>query len=178
MRRNINFLLAVVVSFALASPLYAQGLGQTKTFHQNEELQSGNTDSISRQTQIGLTSRESVNQLMGRSLIAEDGENLGRVADMRIDTRTGRIDYVVVEREDALGVGESVFVPVPLAALSYTGQDARLLVDKTKLRDAPSPGTMSAQEFQQDLHSHYGVAPTWEIERRTTIEEERRTVTP
>ncbi len=182
MRRIINSLLTVLASIALVSPLYAASefsqQARGTTFYQNPELSHGNTDEISQQTRIGLAANESAYQLMGKSIVSQDGENLGKVRDLKVDTSTGRIDYVILEREDAMGVGESVFVPVPLAALSFTGQDGRLLVDRSRLQNVPSPGTMPDQQFQQDLHTHYGVAPTWQIERRTIQQEERKVITP
>jgi hypothetical protein len=182
MRKIINSLLTVLASLALVSPLYASTVfseqARGTTFYQNPELSSGNTDEISQQTQLGLSAGESAEQLIGKSVIAQDGENLGKVRDLKIDTHTGRIDYVIVEKENAMGVGKSVFVPVPLAALSFTDEDARLIVDKSRLDNVPSPGTMSAQEFNQDLHTHYGVAPTWQIEQRTIHQEERKVITP
>jgi sporulation protein YlmC with PRC-barrel domain len=180
MRRIINSLLTVVASLALVSPLYASTVfteqARGTTFYQNPELSSGGTSKISQE--LGLSAGESADQLIGKSVVAQDGENLGKVRDLKIDTHTGRIDYVIVEKENAMGVGESQFVPVPLAALSFTDEDARLIVDKSRLDNVPSPGTMSAQEFNQDLHTHYGVAPGWQIERRTIHQEERKVITP
>jgi sporulation protein YlmC with PRC-barrel domain len=185
MRRITYSILSVLASLALVSPLYAEGewshQARGTTFYQNTELEGGNTDEISRETKIGITGlseNKSGNELLGKTVVASDGENIGEIADFKVDTLTGRIDYVVVEKEDALGVGESAFIPVPLGALQISEGDARLTVDKARLDNVPNPGNMSDREFQQNLNTHYGIGPTWEIERKTTIEEERRTLTP
>jgi sporulation protein YlmC with PRC-barrel domain len=170
----------------LAGPLYAESefteQARGTTFNQNTELQGGNTDeiksTISRsEFRTGLSRTESADQIIGLPVVAQDGENLGEIEDLKLDTRTGRIDYVVVEKENAMGVGEEVAVAVPLGALQFTDENARLTVDKSKLANVPNPAMMSDQEFQENLNTHYGIAPTWQIERKT-IQEERKTLTP
>lgn len=181
MRRITQSVLTVLASLVLVSPLYAEGefseQARGTTFYHNPELAGGNTDEVSQQTRIGLATTESADQLLGLSVVAQDGENIGEVRDLKIDTRTGRIDYVVVEKEGGFG-DESTFVPVPLGALSFSEENARLIVDKSKLDNVPSPGTMSSREFQEGLNTHYGIAPTWQEERTIIHQEERKTLKP
>lgn len=175
MRRITQSILTIVASVALVSPLYAEGEFSSQapgtTFYQNPELASGNTDEISQEVRTGLLSTESAENLLGLPVYAQDGENIGEVRDLKVDTRTGRIDYVLVEKED-------IAVPVPLGALMFNGESARLTVDKSKLDNVPNRAAMSDQEFQRGLNTHYGVAPTWEIEQRPTIQEERKKLSP
>lgn len=188
MKRIIHSVLTVLASLALVSPLYAEGewshQARGTTFYQNTELEGGNTDEIketagrSVEVRSSLSRAESAGQLIGLPVVARDGENIGEVQDLKVDTSTGRIDYVIVEREDAMGVGESVAVAVPLGALQFTDDNARLTVDKSKLNNVPNPALMSESEFHQGLHTHYGIAPTWQEERTIIHQEERKTLKP
>ena len=188
MKRIIHSVLTVLASLALVSPLYAEGQwshqAKGTTFNQNAELEGNNTDSIkgtvgrSVEVRSGLSRTESAGQLIGLPVVAQDGENIGEVQDLKVDTRTGRIDYVIVEREDAMGVDESIAVAVPLGALQFTDDNARLTVDKSKLKNVPNPALMSESEFHQGLHTHYGIAPTWQEERTIIHQEERKTLKP
>ena len=180
MKRIIHSVLTVLASLALVSPLYAEF--RTPTINQNPMLESGNTDEIketvgrSVEVRSGLSRTESAGQLIGLPVVARDGENIGEVQDLKVDTRTGRIDYVIVEKEGAMGVGESVAVAVPLGALQFTDNNARLTVDKSKLQNVPNPALMSESEFQEDLHTHYGIAPTFQEERKIIHHEETKTL--
>ena len=186
MKRITHSVLTVLASLALVSPLYAaeQWSHQARgtTFNQNTMLEDNNTDSIDQtggrtvEVRSGLSRTDSAGQLIGLPVVAQDGENIGEVQDLKVDTRTGRIDYVIVEKEDAMGVGESIEVAVPLGALQFTDDNARLTVDKSKLNNVPNPALMSESEFHQGLHTHYGIAPTFQ-EERTIIHREERSKT-
>jgi len=188
MRRITHSILTVLASLALVSPLYAEGQfshqARGTTFNQNTELEGNNTNEIKEtagrtvEVRSGLSRAESAGKLIGLPVVAQDGENIGKVQDLKVDTRTGRIDYAIVERENAMGVGESAAVAVPLGALQFSDENARLTVDKSKLKNVPNPALMSEQDFRQDLNTHYGIAPTFHEERTIIHQEERKTMKP
>jgi sporulation protein YlmC with PRC-barrel domain len=92
------------------------------------------------------------------TVVLRDGENIGKIQDLKIDARNGRVNYVTVEKGGEMGVEG---IPVPLAAFQFTKENAKLTVDKSKLDNAPKQSNMSDQEFQRDLENHYGISPTW-----------------
>lgn len=183
MKRTTYSILTVVASLALVSPVYAASefteQARGTTFNQNTELRHNNTDEIKDySTSFKLSQTESAGQIIGLPVVAQDGENIGEIKDFRVDTHTGRIDYVVVEKENAMGVGGDTAVAVPLGALNFTDDNARLTVDKSRLDNVPRPENMTAREYHEGLHSHYGIAPTWQEERKIIHHEERKTVKP
>lgn len=182
MRRLTYTILTVLASLALVSPLYAEGefseQARGTTFRQNTMLDNNNTNELSMETRIGLAPFESARQLLGQTVITRGGEDIGEIDDLKVNPLTGRIDYVVVEKEGAMGVGELAFVPVPVGALVLTGDDARLVVDKSKLENVPSPGALSDRAYREGLNAHYGIAPAWEEERTIIRQEESEAVKP
>lgn len=180
MKKITYSILTVVASLALTSPLYAESTfthqARGTSFNQNTELDRNNTDHISRQTETGLTETESARQLLGKPVVATDGTHIGKVRDMKVDSQTGRIDYVLVDKENAMGVGEDVAVAVPLGALQFTPENAMLTVDRSKLDNVPSPTARNDREYREELNSHYGIAPTFQQERTIIHQEERKTL--
>lgn len=134
---------------ALASPLYAAG------------EYKGTEGSKQSQSQLQSQS-QSAEQILGMSVVAQDGENIGEIQDIKIDTRNGRINYVTVQKGGVMGIGGDEGIAVPLEAFQFTGENAQLTVDKTKLDNAPKQEDLSDQGFQQELQSHYGVSPAWQ----------------
>lgn len=185
MKRLIYSVLTVLASLAMVGSLQAASefteQARGTTFNQNTELRSNNTDEIETDRNLisaNLSGTQSAENLLGLNVVAQDGENIGEIQDFKVDTRTGRIDYVIVERENAMGIGEDIAVAVPLGALQFTDDNARLVVDKSKLDNVPSPATMSDREFYDNLNTHYGIAPGWQEERKIIHHEETKRVKP
>lgn len=185
MRRLIFSVLSVLASLALVGPLHAASefseQARGTTFYQNTELRNNNTDSVAPERRVlggNLQNAGSAGNLLGTTVVAQDGENIGEIEDFKVDTTTGRIDYVIVERKDYMGVGGDIAVAVPYGALQFAGEDARLVVDKSRLENVPSPATMSEREFSENLNTHYGISPGWQEERTIIHREESKVIKP
>lgn len=187
MKRITYSLLTVLASLVMVSPLYARSnfteQARGTTFYQNTELQHNNTTGItstpvrSTTSEQGLTRTESAAELLGLPVVAQDGSNIGKIQDMRVDSHAGRIDYVIVKKENAMGVGEDQHVAVPLGALQITDENARLLVDKSKLNNVPRQQNIGFEQYREDLNAHYGIAPSYQGEK-IIRHEETTTVRP
>lgn len=80
----------------------------------------------------------SATSLIGDGVTNPQGENLGDLKDLMIDTDKGSISYAVVSFGGVLGLGEKLFA-VPWSALTVDRQNKCLVlnVSKEKLADAP-----------------------------------------
>ena len=66
------------------------------------------------------------------------GEKIGKIKDLMIGLDSGKIDYVVVEISDFLGINEKLFaIPFPAFKVDPANQDFKLDVKKEFLEKAP-----------------------------------------
>ena len=152
MKKITVSIVTMLAALALTAPGYAAG--------EKAKSQAGATGQQTQQ--MSQSQSQSAEDILGMSVVAQDGEDLGQIQDLRIDTRTGRINYVTVQKGGVMGIGGEQGIPVPLEAFQFTDENARLTVDKNKLDNAPQQAGMSDQEFQRNLHSHYGISPAWQ----------------
>jgi sporulation protein YlmC with PRC-barrel domain len=129
-------------------------------------------------------------KLIGADVENPQGEDLGDIEEVVIDSQTGRIAYAVLAFGGFLGLGEKYYA-VPFAALTPApgerpGDRERYLlnVDQERLKNAPGFDrnnwpNMADRTWGEKLYSYYGVTPFWqEREARmvadTTPTQERR----
>jgi len=94
---------------------------------------------------------------LARSLIGdlvenEDGQALGRVVNLALDTENGRVVYVVISSGSFLGIGRRL-VPVPAGALSSATTKARTLamaMSEDRWKAAPSLRSMGSTALSDD----------------------------
>lgn len=175
MKKITVSILTILTSLALMSPLYAAPpaeMHRPHTYYQKPELERGVSQS---ESQRGMSQSESqlqsewrseshtAEEILGLPVVAQDGEQLGEIRNISLDTRTGRINYVTIQRDEGISmVGEEESIAVPLEAFRFTKENAILTVDKNKLENAPRPPEMTDREFRRDLETHYGISPVWQ----------------
>lgn len=155
MKKMIVSLMAIATSLALSAPVYAAKADQETTArHQDGLLQS----------ERSLT--RSADEMIGMTIVSRNGEKLGEIQDIKIDIGTGKISHISVTRGGFLGVGGTKDIAVPLEAFSFSENNVRLMVDESKLDNAPHQADMADEDFQSGLESHYGISPAWQEDRR------------
>lgn len=79
-----------------------------------------------------------VSELRGRRVTNYDFENLGRVEDLMLDSRSGNVEYAVLSFNGLAGNEEKLY-PVPLRALTVDAQDGYITLnaDREMIRHAP-----------------------------------------
>lgn len=107
----------------------------------------------------------SYSSLAGNNVVNQENESLGDIKDCMVDTRSGRIDYVVLAFGGFLGMGEKLFA-VPWSALFLDRENKRfvLKVEKDRLKDAPGFDkdnwpNMADPAWSETIHSYYGTTP-------------------
>jgi sporulation protein YlmC with PRC-barrel domain len=123
--------------------------------------------------ETGMMGTFSVKDVMGKRVQNPQGENLGNIEDIVIDSDAGRIAYAVLSFGGFLGLGDKLFA-IPWQALSLEAQRGTLVadqvfilnVDKDRLKNAPgferdnSPN-MADRSFGAGIYDYYGYKPYW-----------------
>jgi sporulation protein YlmC with PRC-barrel domain len=150
MKKITISLVALLAAMFLSFPLYAA-----------EDMQQSG---MSKKSAAQLGSSISAKQLLGMKIVSPQGENIGRIEDVKLNTESGRLSFVTISKGGVMGIGGDNLA-VPLAAFSIDTQNkqATLTVDKSKLDNAPQQqADMSDEEFNRELQSYYGVSPAWQ----------------
>lgn len=79
--------------------------------------------------------------ICGSAVTGSDGEALGTITEVMIESDSGRIDYAVLSYGGVLGVGEKLFA-VPWTQFTIEAADGRFLLDAqaSALADADGIG--------------------------------------
>jgi uncharacterized protein (TIGR02271 family) len=94
----------------------------------------------------------------GRNIVGSDGEKIGTVSEIYLDTETNEPEWATVT-SGLLGTKTHF---VPLAGASTVGEDVRAPVTKDQVKDAPSvdPGGQLSEQEEMQLFEHYGMPYT------------------
>lgn len=103
----------------------------------------------------------SSSSLTGDTIVNLEGEKLGTVEDLMIDTADGNVMYAVLSRGGVMGVGNKLFA-VPWQLLSVDTENERLVLDVEEDVLDSSPGfdhdnwpKFADSGWQSDLRAHY-----------------------
>jgi sporulation protein YlmC with PRC-barrel domain len=104
----------------------------------------------------------SASSLAGDDVYDTKGEKLGSVKEIMLDTRAGKISYVVLSFGGFLSVGEKLFA-VPWGALTVDTENKRLVMDTNEERLKEAPGfdkdnwpNMADPAWEKTVHAYYG----------------------
>ena len=80
----------------------------------------------------------SVSTLLGNQVVDRGGHEVGRVQELMVDLKNGRVTYAVMSMGGAFGFGEKLFA-VPWVSLELDAEKDRFVmdVDREKLKEAP-----------------------------------------
>ncbi|MCA9840333.1 MAG: PRC-barrel domain-containing protein [Trueperaceae bacterium] len=109
----------------------------------------------------------SAHSIMSDSVKNPQGEKLGDIKELMIDTQSGKVSYAVLDFGGFLGMGNKLFA-VPWSALKVNTDDHTLMLDtnKEKLKDAEGFDkddwpNFADRNFEQRIHDRYGATPYW-----------------
>jgi sporulation protein YlmC with PRC-barrel domain len=105
--------------------------------------------------------------LDGEKVFSSDGEHVGKISDIMLDVRSGRIAYAVLSEGGFLGMGSKLHA-IPWTALTLDTDQKCFHVDITAERLKNEPGfdkdhwpTMADQRWGESLHTYYNRDPYW-----------------
>ena len=100
--------------------------------------------------------------LIGNDVYNQQGEDLGDIKEIMLDTNTGNVRYAVLSFGGVFGVGSKLFA-VPWNALKLDTENKRFIlnVDKERLNNAPGFDKdhwpdMADESWEKTIHSYYG----------------------
>jgi sporulation protein YlmC with PRC-barrel domain len=99
----------------------------------------------------------------GRDVIDSDGEKIGSVADLLIDTVTRNVRFLRVDHGGLLGIGaSSSFVPVE-AVRRVTEDEVHVGSSRDRVAGGPryDPDLIGQRDYYQKIYGHYGYPPYW-----------------
>src|SRR5665213_1435842 len=109
----------------------------------------------------GQTVDGSVNDVRGREVKDRNGEDIGKVADLLVDDREGKVRFLLVEHGGFLGFGETKSL-IPVDAVTKITEDD-VVVDQSRERVAAAPGydpdLVDDRTYHSSLYGYYGYAP-------------------
>jgi sporulation protein YlmC with PRC-barrel domain len=77
-------------------------------------------------------------QLIGENVINSRDEDIGKIKEILLNLRTGKIAYVVLSFGGFLGMGDKLFaIPFQLMKIDPKKEYVILDIDKSKLKNAP-----------------------------------------
>jgi len=100
------------------------------------------------------STNQDVLSLRGQDLYGSDGEKLGTIEEIYLDTDTDQPEWALI----ATGMFGTKQSFVPLSGLSQDGDTATVPYDKATVKDAPKvdPDGRLSEEEEAQLYRHYG----------------------
>ena len=110
----------------------------------------------------------SSSSISGTTVVNAQGDNLGNIKELMVDTDSGRIAYAVLSFGGFLGLGDKYFA-MPWEAFQIDSEKEKFVlnVDKKRLENAPGfdkdnwPNRATHQEYLDNVYTHYGYTPYW-----------------
>lgn len=103
----------------------------------------------------------------GNKVLSSDGEDVGKIHDIMLDVRSGRIAYAVLSEGGFLGIGTTLHA-IPWSALTLDTADKCFRVGITAQRLKDDPGfdkdhwpAMADTSWGTGVHKYYGRSPYW-----------------
>ncbi len=105
----------------------------------------------------------SASTLTGTPVKNGQGDSLGKIEDLMIDTTTGVVSYAVLSFGGFLGMGDKLFA-VPMQGMQIDAEDQHFLLNESKERLKDAPGfdkdnwpDFADPKWQQTIFSFYAV---------------------
>jgi len=110
----------------------------------------------------------SASKIIGEAVVNHQDESLGKIHELVIDAKEGRLAYAVLSFGGFIGMGNKLFA-VPWTAFEFSNTENKLIlnVDKKKLEAAPGFDKdakwpdFADRTWGGDIYRYYGYKPYW-----------------
>ena len=111
----------------------------------------------------------SASKIIGEAVINRQNEDLGKIHELVIDAKEGRLAYAVLSFGGFMGMGNKLFA-LPWKAFEFATTENKLIlnVDKEKLKAAPGFDKDSKwpdfadRTWGKGIYDYYGFDPYWQ----------------
>jgi sporulation protein YlmC with PRC-barrel domain len=112
----------------------------------------------------------SASKIIGEEVVNRQDENLGKIHELVIDAKEGRLTYAVLSFGGFLGMGNKLFA-MPWSAFEFAQHENKLIlnVDKEKLKAAPGFDQdakwpdFADRNWGNRIYKYYGYDPYWKL---------------
>lgn len=105
----------------------------------------------------------SSSSITGNNVRNAQGEDLGKVEDLMVNTQTGQVDYAVLSFGGFLGIGDKLFA-VPMQAMQVDTENHEFVLNESKERLENAPGfdkdnwpNTADEAWNQTVRTYYRV---------------------
>jgi len=110
----------------------------------------------------------SASKIIGEAVVNHQDQSLGKIHELVIDAKEGRLAYAVLSFGGFIGLGNKLFA-VPWTAFEFSNTENKLIlnVDKKKLEAAPGFDKdakwpdFADRTWGGDIYRYYGYKPYW-----------------
>ena len=125
-------------------------------------MQIASTDTVKK---YGVVS---ASRIIGEAVINRQNENLGKIHELVIDAKEGRLAYAVLSFGGFMGMGNKLFA-LPWGVFEFASTENKLIlnVDKEKLKAAPGFDQdakwpdFADRTWGSTIFNYYGYDPYW-----------------
>ena len=112
----------------------------------------------------------SASKIIGEEVVNRQDENLGKIHELVIDAKEGRLAYAVLSFGGFMGMGNKLFA-MPWSAFEFAQHENKLIlnVDKEKLKAAPGFDQdakwpdFADRNWGNSIYKYYGYDPYWKL---------------
>ena len=112
----------------------------------------------------------SASKIIGEAVVNRQNEDLGKIHELVIDAKEGRLAYAVLSFGGFMGMGNKLFA-IPWRAFEFAKPENKLIlnVDKEKLKAAPGFDQdakwpdFADRTWGNNIYKYYGYAPYWKL---------------
>lgn len=102
--------------------------------------------------------------IRGRTVRDTQGEDLGKVDDLLVDTAEGKVRFLCVESGGVLGIGATPSF-IPVEAVTDIDEEVRISESAQRVAEAPryDPDIVEPPEtnYYDRVYGYYGYTPFW-----------------
>ena len=112
----------------------------------------------------------SASKIIGEAVVNRQNEDLGKIHELVIDAKDGRLVYAVLSFGGFMGMGNKLFA-IPWSAFEFVKYENKLILNvaKEKLKDAPGFDQdakwpdFADRTWGDSIYKYYGYAPYWKL---------------
>ncbi|SFU23987.1 PRC-barrel domain-containing protein [Paraburkholderia aspalathi] len=115
--------------------------------------------------------------LDGTTVLSADGDDVGKIGEIMLDMRTGRVAYAVLASGGFLGIGGKLFaIPWCALTLDRSRECFVLSASSGQIRNAPGFDkdnwpAMADPDWATTVHAYYGRKPYWKGRTEAPVDE-------
>jgi sporulation protein YlmC with PRC-barrel domain len=112
--------------------------------------------------QFSAENLKNIVDLQGKKVMDTNGENIGKVNSILVDSHSGKVKYIMLTSGGVFGVGGEDYL-IPWQALRTGPEQEGLQVSLTseEMKNAPKGAEVTSSDQAKKINEFYGVSPEW-----------------